>query len=645
MRLLILFLCCFSLSPAQTTLDYTLYHYEDTTATLSINEVQKASFEPVAKGVQNRGISTTPSWFKLEFHPDTQQLQQEWWLTIDYPPLDYIDLYLFENDRLIHEVHTGELRSFESREVHDPFFINQLPFASSKEHTLYIRVQTQGALQVPISVLDTKSLIKAQHLPLLIAGVYYGLFIIILLYNGVIYLYTRDTNYLYYLVFVNGFVFWQLSLDGIGVAYLWGNYPWIVEHASIFGTSFVAFSALLFSRNFLHTKEHLPNLDIVLKYLMYFSLLLTLSAFIAPYHYVVKIDGLLSIIVPIFLFITGVSVLKQGYKPALFYTIGWFVFLVGCILFALNKFNLIGGFYLMNHAQQIGSAVEMLMLSWALGERIKSIQDEYLQKTKDLNNTLKTRLEKALFKERHKDKIMMQQSRFAALGEMIEQIAHQWRQPLNNLALIHQDLYFKFQLQRFDPQAYEQAHERINENLQYMSKTIDDFRSFYKDRSEAETYLLKDLIHSALSLSESMLKYAKVEVKVISEEDCYVHNIKNELLQVLMNVIKNAHDALVQERQEKRKITISIFTHERKVRVSIEDNAGGVAEDIIDKIFNPYFTTKTDTHGTGIGLYMSKSIMQEHLHGDIWVENTQDGALFTLEVPQADYTAQMDQDS
>ncbi len=637
-NLIFLFLVFCTFAYADSNLKYTLSHFEDTSKQLNEKEIVHQEFTPVDKGVQNLGITNTPSWFKLEFYPSAEQIKQEWWLKIDYPPLDYIDYFLYEEDRLIHALYTGELRTFKDREIEDPSFINQIPFRSDKKHTLYLRVQTEGALQVPISLYTTKELIRAQYLPLIIAGIYYGLFIIIVLYNSVIYLYTKDLNYLYYLTFVNGFVFWQLSLDGIGIAYIWGEYPWIIEHASVFGTSFVAFSAILFSRKFLHTSEFLPKFDPYLKYLMYFCFVLTLAAFVAPYHFVVKIDGLLSIFVPIMLFTTGILVLRDGYKAAKFYTIGWFVFLVGCILFALNKFNLIGGFYLMNHAQQIGSAVEMLMLSWALGDRIKSIQDEYLQKTKELNTTLQTRLEKALFKERHKDKIMMQQSRFAALGEMIEQIAHQWRQPLNNLALIHQDLYFKFQLQKFSPEAYNSAHEKINDNLQYMSKTIDDFRSFYKDKTDAETYNVKDLIDSAISLSESMLKYAKIEIIIKSEELCYVHNIKNELLQVCMNIIKNAHDALVLEKEEDRKIIIDIYHREDYICIDIEDNAGGIEEDIIHMIFNPYFTTKADSHGTGIGLYMSKSIMQEHLNGSISVKNAAEGACFTLCIPQAEAT-------
>ncbi len=592
-------------------------------------------FTPHHKGVQSFGIVNTAYWFKLDIRPVQEQLLQHWWVKIDYPPLDYIDYYLLDaKDKLLKHIHSGELRPFEAREVSDPSFIHQLTFSGAQNHTLYIRVQTEGALQVPLSLIDTHALLKQQYLPVIISGIYYGLFCIIALYSIVILLYTRDINYFYYLVFVTTFAFWQLSLDGVGVAYIWGAYPWIVEHASALATSILTFSAILFSRNFLNTSIYIPKMDIFLKYLMYFCLFLTLAATFAPYHYVIKIDGLLSIFAPISLFITGVLVFKKGYRPARFYILGWFAFLIGCILFSLNKFNIIGGFHLMNHAQQIGSAIEMVMLSWALGDRVKSIQDRYLQKANNLNAILKRRLKKGLEAERRKDKIMIQQSRFAALGEMIEQIAHQWRQPLNTLALINQNLYFKFRLQEFTPETFDEAHEKIDESLQYMSQTIDDFRNFYTNTSEAETYDLKEVVESALSLSESILNYAKIKITVHTDQDIYVHNIKNECVQVCMNILKNAHDALVENRTEDRQIDINLSAQEENVYLSIEDNAGGIHQEIIEKIFEPYFTTKKGKNGTGIGLYMSKSILQDHLNGTIAVKNTTKGAQFVITLPR-----------
>jgi len=635
MKYLLSFLFILSSLLAHDEINYKFSYFSDTTEKLSIEEVQNKSFTQADTKMLNLGITNTPHWFKLEFSLREKALNKKWWLKIDYPPLDFIDIYLFDkNNKLLSLVNTGELRPFKNRHVSDPAFIEELSFAKAGDYTLYILIQTEGALQVPIEIIDSGLLIKNQYLPILLSGLYYGLFIIILLYNSILYFYTKDKNYLLYITFATVFVFWQLSLDGIGIAFIWGDYPWIVANASTFGASGFALFAIIFARSFLQTTKY-PKLDRVLKALLYLTLAIFISVFFAPYHYVIKAIGSFAIIVPVALIVAGFTALKDGYRPARFYVLGWVMFLVGCILFSLNKFALIGGFEVMSRAMQIGSAIEMILLSWALGDKIKSIRDEFLKKSNDLNKTLQQQVQIGLLKERQKDKMIIQQSRLAALGEMIEQIAHQWRQPLNTLALVNQNLYFKYKLNSFNEEDFDKAHAQIDENLQYMSQTIDDFRDFYKKNPQSETYNVEDVIRSCISISESMITFAKIQIIINTKENCVVSNIKSELMQVIMNIIKNAHDALEEHRQSNREIDFNLFTKDNQVHLSVEDNAGGIPEDIIDKIFNPYFTTKNEENGTGLGLYMSKSIIQDHMDGNIEVTNTKEGARFTIILPQA----------
>jgi len=620
---------------SQDELSYKLSYFNDITKESSIENIQDKNFKHVDTKMLNLGIINTPHWFKLEFTVTPKNLQQKWWLKIDYPPLDFIDIYLYdESNTLLSLIHTGELRPFKNRNVSDPAFIEELSLNKAGKYTLYMLVQTEGALQIPIKIVDSNKLIENQYLPILLSGLYYGLFIIILLYNSILYFYTKDKNYLLYITFATIFVFWQLSLDGIGIAFIWGDYPWIVANASTFGASGFALFAIIFARNFLQTSKY-PKLDKVLKTLMYLTLAIFISVFFAPYHYVIKAIGSFAVIVPVALIFAGFTALKDGYRPARFYVLGWVIFLLGCILFSLNKFALIGGFEFMSRAMQIGSAIEMILLSWALGDRIKSIRDEFLKKSNDLNKTLQQQVKIGLLKERQKDKMIIQQSRLAALGEMIEQIAHQWRQPLNTLALVNQNLYFQYKLNSFKEEDFDKAHAQIDENLQYMSQTIDDFRDFYKKNPQSETYKVEDVIRSCISISESMITYAKIQIIINAKENCIVSNIKNELMQVIMNIIKNAHDALEAHHHSDREIRFDLFTKDNQVHLCIEDNAGGIPEDIITKIFNPYFTTKNEADGTGLGLYMSRSIIQEHMNGTIEVENGKKGARFTIILPQA----------
>lgn len=249
------------------------------------------------------------------------------------------------------------------------------------------------------------------------------------------------------------------------------------------------------------------------------------------------------------------------------------------------------------------------------------------------NQSLKEKVREALHKEREKAKLLMHQSRLASMGEMIEQIAHQWRQPLNTLALINNDIYFKIKLHTFDEAEFEKAHEQINESLQYMSQTINDFRTYLQNSQEKEDISITELIQTAFALNDAIMKFAKISCTLESDGDIFLRTTRSELLQVLMSLFKNAHDILAERKITKGCIRTKVTRENEWVHISIQDNAGGIDKEHIESIFEPYFTTRTATEGTGIGLYMSKTIVEERLHGKLRAENTSEGACFTISLP------------
>ncbi|MDO9207712.1 MAG: sensor histidine kinase [Sulfuricurvum sp.] len=607
-------------------------YYEDTNATLSWQEAKEQSFQLSQKETVNFGFTSSVYWLKIDLEQSTKAGLHQWWLTVAYPLLEHIDLYLLSHEgHLISHKSLGT--SAADREYPLRNFVTELSLAQHPKSTLLIRVQTQSSMQVPLQITTTSDLLSSIETGSLRIGLYYGIFLIIFLYNALIFMYTKDSNYLRYILFLTSFIAWQLSFDGIGREYLWPEWTWVIQHTSAALIAFTAFSALYFGRYFLTTRLYLPKIDILILVLMGISLFLASVSLIVPYSKVIVYNTALVSIVPVVLLGAGIAVMRSGYRPARFYVAGWSSFLIGTTIFAFNKFDIIPSFYGVNHVQQIGSAVEMIFLSWALADRVHLLQREYIDKLNHLNETLSEKIRDALERARSKDRLFAQQSRHAAMGEMIEQIAHQWRQPLNTLALINQNLYFKRQLGQCQEVCYETAHNQFEEHLQYMSKTIDDFRNYYKMDKSKMPEDIGELAGVALRLSEVLLNDARIQTHLVVHASSKVMLAKNEMIQVFMNLIKNAHDVIKARRIESGEITITVFETTGRIHVLVEDNAGGIESSIIEKVFDIYFTTKSDDEGTGLGLYMCRYIIEESFSGTISVENSAKGAKFIMGLP------------
>lgn len=609
-------------------------YYEDKEGLLSFDEVRKKAFVHLDEAVPSFGFTSSAYWFKMMIVPSNSSREKNWWLTISYPLLDHIQFFSADQEgNWRSSQHSGELEAFEYRELPDRHFHFQVEFTEGPL-TLYVRVTTDGSMQVPMELHTSEKIIDTIQIPLLLTGLYYGVFLIIFLYNLILYFYTRENNYIYYLLFISSFIGWQLTLDGLGVQYLWSDWPWVIENMASLWMSMATFFSILFSRSFLRTKEHSFVLDSLLLVLLLLTGVLMMGSFVLSYDVIVTANAMMGGVVALFLLMTGVLMFRMHYRPARFYIAGWTAFLLGTIVFALNKFNVFGGFYLFNHAQQIGSAIEMVLLSWALADRVKLLQDEYVDKLSDLNLLLQSKVREGLESARAKDKIMLKQSKLAALGEMIEQIAHQWRQPLNTLALISQDLYIKVQLGQFKEEDFEKAHDQFNNNLQYMSKTIDDFRNLHLSDKEDEEFCLEELVDSVVSLNEASLKFSNIKCSIFTSGEHYIKTAKNELIQILMNLIKNARDAITDHQIQEGRIVVGVEEDEDKMILFIEDNGGGIPSEIAEKIFDPYYTTKSEENGSGIGLYMSKSIIEDSMHGTLSVVNGSMGARFVITLPK-----------
>ena len=607
--------------------------YEDKGGELSLQEVQEKEFSSHEMKTASFGFTSSVYWFRIPVQAKEDANLFKWWLNISYPMLDKIDLYVCdEKENLIALKRSGKLRPFKERELKDRNFLFELD--PTEEQILYLRVETQSSMKIPMHIQTSEGLfLDTRHL-LIFSGIYYGLFILIFVYNLISFLYKRSRKYFLYLLFISSFVMYQLSLDGIGIVYFWPEWEWMISQGGITMMGVTIFSVILFSRDFLNTKSNTPRIDKLLIFISLFMAYVALAGLFRPYGELVLIVGAVSFVLPPVLIAAGVLLHRKKFHPARFYIAGWGFFLGGSVLVAMNKLLWTDGFEFLIYEQQIGSALGMLFLSWALADLQKEREYEYLQKLSALNSLLQDKVDRSLSQIRQHDQILIEKSRLAAMGEMIEQIAHQWRQPLNTLALLNQNLYFKVQLGTMHKEDYVQTHDGVNEQLQYMSQTIDDFRNFSQPNKEKELFIIEEVIKSALNLGEGSLKYSKIKVNLFSQEKHTVFGMRHEMMQVFMNLIKNVQDAVLEKKTKDPWLKISVEEKRDEIHIVFEDNAGGIERSKIEKVFDPYFSTKGELEGSGIGLYMSKEIVEKSMLGDISVTNSELGARFEIVLPK-----------
>jgi PAS domain S-box-containing protein len=245
---------------------------------------------------------------------------------------------------------------------------------------------------------------------------------------------------------------------------------------------------------------------------------------------------------------------------------------------------------------------------------------------------LESRVAERTAQLREKDRLLLQQSRLAAMGEMINNIAHQWRQPLNVLGLNIQRLSLFYELGGFDKEFLDTSTRDAMQLIRHMSQTIDDFRNFFKPDKEKVEFNVNQAIRQTINLVADSFQHHQLAVFFECEGEAWVSGYPNEFSQAILNLLQNARDALVERKVTGGAATVATSLENGRTVITIEDNAGGIPEEIVGRVFEPYFSTK-GLQGTGIGLFMTKNIIETNMGGSITVRNTALGAAFRIEVP------------
>lgn len=427
-------------------------------------------------------------------------------------------------------------------------------------------------------------------------GITFGILIMTIAYTLIRYIYSKEIFYISY-------CFMQIFSLVYIVAYskLYQISYFVQEFSLVLASVF----AVIFAVNYYEGK-FLPKVSNY-KELILNTFLLNVVILTAFYHYIL-FEYLPYTIIYAILFISIIFNLKQGFKPTLIYVIGWSIFCIILFIFDFkNRYIGLGYF-------------DLVLVVFALEAMLFTISIAY--KYNDLKK-----------QNKEFEKMILQQSKFVKSGEMIANITHQFRQPLNNISYILINLKKRFESEKLDKIFFDKKVNQANEQVSFLSKTIDDFKEFYLQEKEKDDFFVKDSIQNALTILNPDLQKDNINLNLKFEtfEDIKIFGVKNELSQVILSLVSNSIDAL--KNRHNPKISINVVSSSAEVIIEILDNAGGIKAKNLKKIFEPYFSTKDE--GTGIGLYLSKIIIEESFGGKLQVQNIKDGAKFSIFIEKA----------
>ena len=395
----------------------------DGQATLADVIARDGLFRNHEKDSLNAGYSHSAFWLKvdLSYLPQNPNIHRTWLLELAYPPMDHIDLYLADasgNYRLAER--TGDALPFDSRQIKENNYLFELNFSPGQSQTVYLRLASQGSVQAPLTLWSAQAYLEQQPVRIYILGLIYGVLLGMLVYNLFIFLSVRDTSYLYYIFYIASFGLYQLSVNGAAVQYFWPNNPWWANAATPFLIGSAAFFGCQFARTFLHTASHSRWLDRALMLLMAVGVLVMVLALTTSYAVSLRLATGLALAFIVTIFTSGVVAWVRGLRVARYFVIAWSAFLLGGLVNTLMVLGYLPNVFLTMYASQIGSAIEVGLLSLALADRINAMRDLQARTLQESGQKLAAMNQQLAHTNQLKD-------------EFLATVTHELRTPMNGV--------------------------------------------------------------------------------------------------------------------------------------------------------------------------------------------------------------------
>ena len=617
----------------------------------------------------NLGVNSSSHWIRFKIYntgPTDNVLE------LTYPILDELTYFLYKDKVLIDSLRTGQKVRFSQRVIDHQNFVFNLPNEMGHFEVL-LKVRSGSQIIIPLEIKPKKSWVETRLRSDLFFGAYVGIFLVMFLYNLFVYFSTKDKNYLYYIFYILTVCFTQIVLKGYGFKFLWPNSPEFAEKSVYLGGAVSGIAVIIFVRSFLRTKEYVPKVDFVFKIFFGLYIVSLILAVFSMYSHSLNLINFTAGLGSIILIVASIQIFKAGNRSALFFTVAWSVFLIAIIIFVLKDYNLLPYNNFTSNVLELGSSIEVILLSLALADRInvlnyekKLAQENELNVMQENQNLIKRRnveLEERVkqrtidLEESNKDlgsamnelqdaqAKLVSNEKLVSLGHLTAGIAHEINNPINfvasNVNPLKRDLDDIFKLlDKYDSTAKEKLDEKsisdIEElkeeiELEYLKKEIDQLIQGIDDGAQRTAEIVKGLknysrideadfryadihegIDSTLVILQNLLKG---KVNVVKHYDFKIERIQcfpGKLNQVFANLITNSIQAIATAKRDKGVISIFTSESEKNVVIKIRDNGSGIPDELKYSIFDPFFTTKDVGEGTGLGLSIVHSIIEQH---------------------------------
>lgn len=658
----------------------------------------QGKFELVTSKVANFGITDKTVYLRFTV-ADSRSSNEELLLYVDNPLLDVVSLYSVDSIPMLLGK-KGESIAYKERSSGEPAFLFDIPFDGKKIHSFVLEVKSDEQIVIPLSLGTPSQYSDKLHTIELFFAIYFGLVLVMILYNLFVWVSVRDKLYLHYIMYILTVGLTQFVLAGYANKYLWPFSGQMAIYASSIVPILSGITTISFTRIFIQTKRFTPFVD---KLLTFFTgtyivaIIVTLLGHGGYAQWIINANAASAFI----LVYAGFKAVKGGYRPARFFMIAFATFLTGVTLMALKNFGILEPNVITNYAVTVGSGLEATLLSFALADRINTFKKEkeesqqkaleVMQENQRLVEEQNVRLENMVHERtldleksneelnvtlndlRLTQKQLVDSEKLASLGQMTAGIAHEINNPINfvqsNVQPLKRDIDDLLELiegiSHMQPGASNDEHivalkKKYNDlDMDYLKKEVNQLmggieegakrtaeivralRVFSRmDRDTAVNASVNDCINSTLVVMKSVTKGEVVISKELEEELPMISCYPGKLNQVFMNVLTNA----VQATRGKgtmvsdRLVKIKSFSDDKSVFVEITDNGIGMDEEILGKIFDPFFTTKGVGEGTGLGLSIAMGIIKEH-EGEIEVfSEVGNGTRFLINLPRFNTT-------